>query len=220
MTAPHVPARAEFGRLDAPVVIEVIRGCHFEAKPCKRCGRAVSAHRRPKGEPNMPKQIPGECDVLQRQNGCAKCGGNKSAAIHYGAPASYNAFGSGRGSSAAAQVGASLKQTWQQILTAKLEEAGVPRGLERVYATGEVTFPDNRADRDQGNFRVLIEKALGDALEDGGWITRDTWDRYQFGDLAMRVVPGESATRLLLTDVFPELPAFPRSGEQLQIGAE
>lgn len=219
MSAPSVPPRATWSaRLEEPVIIEVVRGCRFKAKPCRNCGRAASAHQRPKG--GGDKQIPGLCDRLQRQNGCAECGANKGDPVHFGAPASYNAFGGGRGSSAAAQVGASLKQTWQAIFTRALNAAGLPRGLDRVYAVGEVTFPDDRADRDQGNFRVLIEKALGDALEDGGWIVSDNWPHYQFGDLAMRISAGESATRLLLTDEFPAVPSFPRTGEQLEIGAE
>jgi hypothetical protein len=207
--------------VSAPVLIEIVRGCHFKAKPCASCGRAASAHRKTPGEPDSVKHIPGVCVELRRQLGCAECGEAKSAAVHFGAPPSYNAFGGGRGTGAAAQVGAGIKQSYQAILHQKLEASGLPKlGPDEdrvIYAVGEVTFPDDREDRDQGNFRVAIEKALGDALESGGWLRRDNWARYQFGNLSARVVAGESAVRLLLYDRFPELPPFPHRDEQMEM---
>lgn len=200
-----------------PVLIEVVRGCHFKAKPCRACGRAKSAHHKTPGEPDSVKHIPGVCLELKAQNGCAECGRTKSDPFHFGAPQSYNAFGGGRGTGAAAQVGAGLKQTWQAILQQKLTASDLPVFLDQVYAIGEVTFPDDREDRDQGNFRVVIEKALGDALEAGGWLKKDNWARYQFGNLSMRVVPGQSAIRLLLYDTFPEQPPFPHNDEQMEL---
>jgi hypothetical protein len=202
-----------------PVLIEVIRGCHFKAKPCRNCGRAPSAHHKTKGEPDSVKHIPDVCVELKRQLGCAECGRNKSDPFHFGAPQSYNAFGGGRGTGASQQVGASIKQTWQAIFNMKLEESALPKPVPtgQVYAVGEITFPDDRDDRDQGNFRVAIEKALGDALESGGWIPKDNWARYSFGNLSCRVVPGQSATRLLLYPAFPPMPPFPHRDEQMEM---
>ena len=60
-----------------------------------------------------------------------------------------------------------------------------------------MTFP-NRIKRDQGNFRWMIEKALGDTLVGGGWLPDDTWDRYEFGGLTYKYEKGVSATRLML----------------------
>jgi hypothetical protein len=193
-----------------PVLIEQVRECHFRAKGCRECGRSKAAHR----------PFDGVCDGYRRQHGCARCGRPKSDRAHFGAPPSYNAFGGGRGTGAAAMVGAGLKQSWERIFVDLLAESGLPKGLERVYVEGEVTFPDRREDRDQGNFRVVLEKALGDALDHGGWLARDTWDRYQFGQLSMRVVPGESATRLVVFPYFPEraVPEVRRSGEQMGLG--
>jgi hypothetical protein len=44
---------------------------------------------------------------------------------------------------------------------------------------------------------VLIEKALGDTLQDG-WLEDDSWDFYEFGNLTYRYVRGVSALRLML----------------------
>jgi hypothetical protein len=63
---------------------------------------------------------------------------------------------------------------------------------------GEVSFGDGR-DRDQGNHRVIVEKAVvGDALVRGGFLPNDTWSRYEFGGLQWHDEPGVSRTRLLL----------------------
>jgi len=190
-----------------PVQIEVVRDCHFKAKGCKDCGRAKAAH----------KPFDGECDGFRRQNGCDRCGRPKGDRAHFGAPPSYNAIGSGRGTGGAAMVGASLKQAWQSLLSDLLAASGLPKGLDRVYVEGEITFPD-RGRRDQGNYRVILEKALGDALASGQWIRDDDWTQYEFGQLSMRVHPGESATRLV---IFPKGreggPEIARPGEQMEI---
>jgi hypothetical protein len=169
-----------------PVKIEVVRACHFKAKGCKTCGRAKSAHK--------PFD---DCDGFQRQNGCANCGKPKNDLGHYGQPPSYNAVGGGRGTGSAAMVGAQMKQAWQRIFADLLAASGFPRPQERIFVEGEAVFPD-RGRRDQGNFRVVIEKALGDALHEGGWLEDDDWDRYEFGNLVKRYQPGVSATRLYL----------------------
>lgn len=133
-----------------------------------------------------------------KKRGCQRCGLAKGHVAHIGAPPSLNVFGGGP-----TRVYLGMKQTWQRLLTTKLEESGLPRGLQRVVVEGEVTFPD-RGRRDQGNFRVLLEKALGDALvrgyEDmeGGWLADDDWLSYEFGGLAYNYEHGVSRTRLLL----------------------
>jgi hypothetical protein len=66
-----------------------------------------------------------------------------------------------------------------------------------VYVEGEMTFPD-RHKRDQGNFRFIVEKALGDALQQAGVIADDDWDSYEFGGLSKTYEKGVSRTRLLL----------------------
>lgn len=170
-----------------PVQLEVVRQCHFKAKPCKACGLPKS------NRVHTPKKT-ATCK-FRAQRGCLRCGLNKGDAAHFGAPMSFNALGSGDPG-----VYMTLKKNWQDVLTQRLEESKLPRGLERVFAEGDITFPD-RADRDQGNFRIVIEKALGDALEQGEWLDSDSWEHYEFGGLTQHYVAGESATRIVL---FPQ----------------
>lgn len=186
-----------------PVLLEQVRECQFQAKPCALCGlpKANRAH--------TPKKS-AAC-VGKWPRGCNRCGRNKSDPAHYGAPASFNVW-SGTGA-AGTQAYKGVKDIWQRILTTLLERSELPRGCERIVVEGEVTFPAT-ADRDQGNFRVIVEKALGDALQQGGWLPNDDWTRYEFGNLTMRVVPGESATRLTL---FP-LPRYePVTTDQMEL---
>jgi hypothetical protein len=171
-----------------PVTIEQVRGCHFKAKPCALCGLPKSnrAHT-PKKSATCPGSWP---------RGCERCGANKSDPVHFGAPSSFNVW-SGQGDNGAMAYKGE-KDKWQSILLNLLRASDLPTGLGGVYVEGEITFPEFREDRDQGNFRVMVEKALGDALQDGGYITNDNWTRYEFGQLSMRIAPGESATRLTI----------------------
>jgi hypothetical protein len=149
-----------------PVLLEIIRGCHFKAKPNSAAGG--------------------------RRLGCARCGRSKRDDVHYGAPKSINVFGSGN-----PKVYWQEKMRWQELLTAQLEGSGLLRPLARVMVEGEAVFPD-RIKRDQGNHRVIVEKALGDALVVGGWLEDDDWSRYEFGNLFAAYEHGVSATRLTL----------------------
>jgi hypothetical protein len=161
------------GRLE-PVMIEVVRECHFKAKGAEEVkGRTV------------------------KRRGCARCGQPKNAREHMGQPPSINPLGSG---DPMAYQG--LKQQWQSLIVHLLRLTDLPRPCAHILVEGEVTFP-TRAKRDQGNFRFLIEKALGDALIEGGWLVDDDWDSYEFGNLTKSYERGVSATRLVL---FPTLP--------------
>jgi hypothetical protein len=133
---------------------------------------------------------------------CASCGERYGHLAHLGAPQSLNVAGSG-GNRFAYQRD---KKDWQKCLTDLLIGAQLPTGLARVFVEGQVCFPD-RIRRDQGNFRYLLEKALGDALTAGGWLEDDDWERYEFGQLARTYELGVSWTRLI---IFPT-PAEPES---------
>lgn len=187
-----------------PVQVEQRRECHFKAKACASCGL-------PKSNPVHAKRG-GTCHG-PFPRGCDRCGRNKGDVAHFGAPPSYNAFGSGRGTGGANMVGASLLNTWKDILRKLIKAAGMPKDLSVIYAEGEIVFP-TRGDRDQGNFRVIIEKALGDVLESEGYLPNDSWEHYEFGNLTMRIEPGVSATRLTL---FPSAQPRPQFNEQLEI---
>lgn len=175
-----------------PVEILIEADCLFESKPCALCGKSKGSgiHRkknREEGKPFCP---------FKRQNGCAACGRAKGDDAHFGAAPSMNVFASRDPS-----VYRSLIETWKSVIGDRLREALPAVTFESVLVEGEVTFP-KAAKRDQGNHRTLLEKATGDALEAGGWILDDTWDRFSFGNLEQRVEEGKSRTRLIL---FPRL---------------
>jgi hypothetical protein len=86
------------------------------------------------------------------------------------------------------------KQRWHDLLAPRLQGLGP---WDRVTVEGEITFPDRRK-RDQGNHRFMLEKALGDVLQEVGALRDDAWDFYTFGHLAYRYEKGVRRTRLLL----------------------
>lgn len=207
-TRPQMAVDPEPPRLE-PVMIEVVRGCHFKARGCGRCGLPKSNRAHGRG---------GGCE-FRRRNGCDRCGGHKGDEVHLGAPPSFNVMASGVGASSP-MIYATQKKRWQGVLASRLAASSLPRGLARVVVEGEVTFPD-RARRDQGNYRVLVEKALGDALVHGGgevpggWLEDDDWSRFEFGNLTQVHEAGRSATRLVL---FPAL-ALPDGNSGAIVGA-
>lgn len=154
--------------------------------------------------------------------GCARCGGAKTLLTHHGTPPSFNVFGSG----ANRFTYQGYKQAWQARFLELLDESGLPRELDYVLVEGELCFPQKAGGkgRDQGNFKVVLEKAMGDALEQGGYVgfrkpdglfvPNDNWEHYEFGSLAYRIVPGECWTRLL---VMPRAAPDP-DAEQLLLG--
>jgi hypothetical protein len=128
--------------------------------------------------------------------GCAQCGWAKHHLNHLGAPPSLNEGGSGMNRMAFQ----TLKKAWQSALTLHLRASGLERGLAGVTVEGLIGFP-TRAERDQGNHRWMVEKALGDALVSGGWLQSDCFFpvcRYEFGGLQAVHHPGESWIRLSL----------------------
>lgn len=137
---------------------------------------------------------------------CAICGRRFGVLEHLGAPPSLNVGGSGSNHFAYQQS----KHDWQGLFVDLLTRSCLPRGLAAVSAEAQLCFPD-RIRRDQGNFRYLIEKALGDALVDGGWLTDDSFfpeRRYAFGDVEGVYVKGQSWMRLML---------FPRAADSSPI---
>jgi hypothetical protein len=91
------------------------------------------------------------------------------------------------------RVVAGHKKRWQKIVTDLLIASGMPRGVAtRVKATASIRMPTRRR-RDEGNWRWLIEKCLGDALQLTGkrgepptpahlrWLPDDTPEHYRFG---------------------------------------
>lgn len=188
-----------------PVAIEHTLVCAFKAKPCGLCGKPKSntVHRKKNEQEGKPF-----CK-FKRQLGCQHCGKPKAHADHLGAPESFNVFASG---SWEAYQGA--KKRWHVVLAPALRAAGLPKGLAHVLVEGECSFGDDR-DRDQGNHRVVIEKALGDVLVEEGYLPTDKWDRYEFGGLQRREEPGVNRIRLMLFPAAPEPDGPPAQGELL-----
>jgi hypothetical protein len=90
------------------------------------------------------------------------------------------------------------KRQLQGDLEIVLMAARLPRPLPgQVQASAVLLVPDRRR-RDEGNFRTPLEKALGDALVNGGWLSDDTPEHFHFDTLVFKHEPGVRATRLLL----------------------
>lgn len=74
-----------------------------------------------------------------------------------------------------------VKKEWEGMIYICLLEEHVPKDISRVQATATLYFTTERR-RDEGNYRPVLEKALGDALQ-LGWLDDDTPDKFRFGDI-------------------------------------
>ncbi len=89
------------------------------------------------------------------------------------------------------------KKKWQGAFEGELLAASVPRGLSHVHAEADLRFR-TRQRRDEGNFRWMLEKGLGDALSNGRWIADDTPEFFTTGALTFEATPGSSQTLVRL----------------------
>lgn len=113
-------------------------------------------------------------------------------------PPSINVTGVGRASSRGAAIAQSkvkkrLQADLELVLLAELGR----RELGTVQATALLRFPTPRR-RDEGNYRAVIEKALGDALTNGSWLVDDTPEFFTFGALTFDPELGPARTWLSL----------------------
>jgi hypothetical protein len=95
---------------------------------------------------------------------------------------------------------ARLKKLWQAELEQMLLSLGLPRPLPAagpLYVDAVLRFKDRRR-RDSENYRVLLSKALGDALVNGGWIPDDTDDDWRLQVRIDRNEVGEPRTLIQL----------------------
>ena len=90
------------------------------------------------------------------------------------------------------------KQRWQDQFEGLLMAISLPRGLAHVHATAVIRFPVRRP-RDEGNFRWMLEKALGDALTNGRWLADDTPEHFTTGAVTFEKDPGAKRTVVTLT---------------------
>lgn len=114
--------------------------------------------------------------------------------VYEDVPPSFNVVGARQGGIAFHRQ----KKRWQGIFEDLMLATGFPRDWEEIVCSAELQFPEKRK-RDEGNFRVLIEKALGDALVNGGWIEDDDYEHYRFERVKFSQQPGSKLTRVSLT---------------------
>lgn len=74
------------------------------------------------------------------------------------------------------------KKAWQEDIAYALVLNKIPRNAKTVGAVATMRFATTHK-RDEGNFRALLEKCLGDALVNGGWLPDDTPEHYVFGEV-------------------------------------
>jgi hypothetical protein len=88
------------------------------------------------------------------------------------------------------------KRKWEGNFQIRLMTEKVPRKLTSVRASAALTFPSRRR-RDEGNYRFMLEKALGDTLVSGGWLEDDTPDAFVFEGVRF-AEPGPALTVVTL----------------------
>lgn len=91
---------------------------------------------------------------------------------------------------------------WKGIIEDLLTESGLERSLTNapdrfIWAEAHLRFP-TRTRRDEGNYRTPLEKPLGDALTNGGWIPDDTPHYFRFGGCHFVEERGECHTVICL----------------------
>ena len=89
------------------------------------------------------------------------------------------------------------KKQWQEALETLLMATGMPRGWNRIEAFVELRFPHHRR-RDVVNYRTLLEKSLGDALVNGGWLPDDTPEHFRFIEVVFDDELGSPRTTIRL----------------------
>lgn len=97
-----------------------------------------------------------------------------------------------------------VKTSWEQeigwLLRAeigwRLREVG--NGVKKVEATATLRFPKKNR-RDAGNYGAILEKAVGDILQEVGVIPDDTPDYYRWTSVTFDPERGSNQTTLYLT---------------------
>lgn len=91
------------------------------------------------------------------------------------------------------------KRFWQQTVERYLlVHRGYRPMASPVSVMASLRFPQRRT-RDEGNFRFLLEKAVGDALVNGNWLPDDSSDHYRFRELIFEPITGTKRTDIVLT---------------------
>lgn len=92
------------------------------------------------------------------------------------------------------------KAQWDGYCTLALIEAKVPKNLLTVGAAAVLFFKDNRK-RDAVNYRTLLEKSLGDALQ-LGWLDDDDPEHFAFGEIGFsKAAKGKPPKTVVMLEV-------------------
>lgn len=95
---------------------------------------------------------------------------------------------------------ATAKKKWQRDIGWALIASGAKRPLPSPCSVHAVLrFPQRRR-RDEGNFKVLLEKACGDALTEGSWLPDDTPEHYRFTRVEFEEERGPARTRIVIAE--------------------
>lgn len=89
------------------------------------------------------------------------------------------------------------KKSWQTEIELLLMVQQAPRrGYRRAMAGAFMRFQAKAARRDKGNYAYLLDKALGDALDNFGAIPDDDALHYYFGGVEIESERGPDRTRI------------------------
>lgn len=91
------------------------------------------------------------------------------------------------------------KRRCENLLRPLLIGTDLPMDKSIRYVVADVllTFPTHRKSRDSGNFRVVLEKALGDVLQER-WLVDDSHEHFRVGVLAIAEQRGVRQTKIRL----------------------
>lgn len=90
-----------------------------------------------------------------------------------------------------------IKKKWQSIFEIKLMATLPRKEFKRIVVSANLRFQTRRR-RDEGNYRAILEKAMGDALVNGGWLADDDAERYVFQHVIIDTDPGTPTTTIHL----------------------
>lgn len=92
------------------------------------------------------------------------------------------------------------KKAWERDVWLLLRaDRGLKPMVPPVFVQAWLRFPKMRK-RDEGNYRSILEKAVGDALQLGGYIPDDDPENYRFIAVTFEPRPGTHRTILEFTE--------------------
>lgn len=117
-------------------------------------------------------------------------------------PKSFNVVGA----SGNWRVWQTAKKTWEARIVQLIRESGMPVGQDVFAKTTAILTVPTRRRRDAGNFGVILEKALGDALQVAGVIPDDTPEYWSWTSVTFTHTPREKATTFVIELLELEVP--------------